>query len=59
MSDDDSASHRIKRVLIAGLIRKAGITETQAGELVDQIGTSWPRLLREAHMLSKTRPGRG
>ncbi|CDX31125.1 conserved hypothetical protein [Mesorhizobium sp. ORS 3359] len=40
--------------LLAGrLAREAGITEAQAGELIETIGTDWDALLREAHFLKE------
>ena len=38
--------------LLAGrLAREAGITQEQAGALIETIGTDWDSLLREAHFL--------
>ncbi|TIW72332.1 MAG: hypothetical protein E5V53_32960 [Mesorhizobium sp.] len=40
--------------LLAGrLARETGITEEQAGELIETIGTDWEALLREAHFLKE------
>ncbi|WP_292116115.1 hypothetical protein [Mesorhizobium sp.] len=40
--------------LLAGRLAKAaGITEEQAGELIETIGTDWDALLREAHFLKE------
>ncbi|WP_246673363.1 hypothetical protein [Mesorhizobium sp. B2-9-1] len=40
--------------LLAGrLARETGITQEQAGELIETIGTDWGSLLREAHFLKE------
>ncbi|WP_245431382.1 hypothetical protein [Mesorhizobium atlanticum] len=40
--------------LLAGrLARETGITQEQAGELIETIGTDWDALLREAHFLKE------
>lgn len=40
--------------LLAGrLARETGITEEQAGELIETIGTDWEALLREAHFVKE------
>ncbi|WP_292586310.1 hypothetical protein [Mesorhizobium sp.] len=40
--------------LLAGrLAKEAGITQEQAGELIETIGTDWDALLREAHFVKE------
>ncbi|WP_292568026.1 hypothetical protein [Mesorhizobium sp.] len=40
--------------LLAGrLAKEAGITQEQAGELIETTGTDWEALLREAHFVKK------
>ncbi|BCM18714.1 DUF768 domain-containing protein [Mesorhizobium sp. J8] len=40
--------------LLAGrLARETGITQEQAGELIETTGTDWSSLLREAHFLKE------
>ncbi|CDX21545.1 conserved hypothetical protein [Mesorhizobium plurifarium] len=40
--------------LLSGrLAKEAGITQDQAGALIETIGTDWDGLLREAHFLKK------
>lgn len=40
--------------LLAGrLARETGITQEQAGKLIETIGTDWSSLLREAHFLKE------
>ncbi|WP_192249489.1 DUF768 domain-containing protein [Mesorhizobium silamurunense] len=46
--------------LLAGrLAREAGISEEQAGELIQRIGTDWESLLNEAHFLKELEGKRG
>ncbi|WP_027170518.1 DUF768 domain-containing protein [Mesorhizobium sp. WSM3224] len=39
------------KVLAGRLAREAGITETEARDLIERVGTDWASLLREAHFL--------
>ncbi|CDX61973.1 conserved hypothetical protein [Mesorhizobium plurifarium] len=42
--------------LLSGrLAKEAGITQDQAGALIETIGTDWDALLREAHFLKEQR----
>lgn len=38
-------------LLISRLVREAEVSEEQARELVQMLGTDWPSLLREARFL--------
>ncbi|MEI9406984.1 hypothetical protein [Mesorhizobium argentiipisi] len=40
-------------LLIPRLVREAEISEEQARELVEMLGTEWPSLLREARFLKE------
>jgi hypothetical protein len=41
--------------LVKRLIKETGITEAEASDLVMLLGTDWPSLVREAHLLKKKR----
>ncbi|WP_292452504.1 hypothetical protein [Mesorhizobium sp.] len=38
-------------LLVRRLVKEADVSETQARELVELIGTDWPSLVREARFL--------
>ncbi|WP_292113631.1 hypothetical protein [Mesorhizobium sp.] len=40
-------------LLVPRLVKEAKISEEQARELVEMIGTDWPSLLREARFLKE------
>ncbi|WP_181179391.1 hypothetical protein [Mesorhizobium sp. B2-7-1] len=53
MRDDENGEDfpNQAELLIPRLVKEAEISEEQARELVDLIGTDWPSLLREARFL--------
>ncbi|PBC07201.1 hypothetical protein [Mesorhizobium sp. WSM3859] len=51
MKKDGHDSEADKRLLAEKLARDVGITEEQASELINMIGTDWPSLVREARFL--------
>ncbi|PBC06705.1 hypothetical protein CK230_30420 [Mesorhizobium sp. WSM3859] len=50
MGESDQA---VFELLSGRLARETGITQEQAGELIETIGTDWDALLREAHFLKE------
>jgi hypothetical protein len=51
MGENKSVSDRLKNLQAQSLARDTGITEAQARELIEMIGTDRPSLLREARVL--------
>ncbi|PBC09214.1 hypothetical protein CK230_17175 [Mesorhizobium sp. WSM3859] len=47
------ADEMVLDLLAARLAREASITEKQAGELIERLGTDWDSLLNEAHFLKE------
>ena len=52
-NDETGSEEGAIEVLAGRLVREAGITEEQARELINLIGTDWNSLLREAHFLKE------
>jgi hypothetical protein len=44
--------------LVTRLTRETGITEPQARDLISLLGVSWPSLVREANIISKSTKAR-
>ncbi|RWL47214.1 MAG: DUF768 domain-containing protein [Mesorhizobium sp.] len=47
------ADKMVLDLLSARLAREGSITEKQAGELIERVGTDWDSLLNEAHFLKQ------
>ncbi|MER8755161.1 hypothetical protein NKH69_05710 [Mesorhizobium sp. M0976] len=56
MAEDKENHERLKKLLAQSLANETGITEAQARELIEMIGTDHGSLLREGRML-KSRQG--
>lgn len=57
MDDDKSDHDRLKSLVAKSVAKETGITEAQALDLINMIGTDRPSLLREARMLkARQRP---
>ncbi|MER8505042.1 hypothetical protein NKH98_32280 [Mesorhizobium sp. M0833] len=53
MGDDKPSRERLKEAQAKGLAEETGITEAQASDLIEMIGTDRASLLREARILKK------
>ncbi len=54
MTDNKARDDDVLELLAGRLAEDADITEDEARELIDLIGTDWNSLLREAHFLKKS-----
>ncbi|QIA21503.1 hypothetical protein [Mesorhizobium sp. AA22] len=53
MGDDQPSRERLKEAQAKVLAEETGITEAQASDLIEMIGTDRASLLREARILKK------
>ncbi|MER8563283.1 hypothetical protein [Mesorhizobium sp. M0578] len=53
MGDDKPNRERLKEAQAKGLAEETGITESQASDLIEMIGTDRASLVREARILKK------
>ncbi|MEW9838535.1 hypothetical protein [Mesorhizobium marinum] len=55
MSDDVIKEENGRADLVDRLVKKTGITEAQASNLITVLGANWSSLVREARLLKRSR----